>query len=240
MLGCAKCLKRRATANAAARLIGVPTTGSLPTYCSGPPITTSSGALNGVQTTAGIPSAASSMTFVPGIVTARRAVDAARIAARTSGKRWPSATISPPASSAGAPYESGWSPPRASAARSTSSVTNGEPANAIATPGSMRRRLSATRTKSGKTFATSCLREPGKSTIPSRAASLGGSPYTPAASPSAPSMARFPTMRMRSSGVPHPSSCSRFAASTANTQANVAAYFLRENLYDVATPPSRA
>ena len=230
MFGCAKCAKRFANATTAARFTGVPISGSLPTYCSGPPITTSSGALNGVHTTAGTPSAASSITFVPGIVIASRARAAARIAARTSGKRCPSATISPSTSSAGAPYDSGWSPPRASAARSTSSGTNGEPANAIATPGSMRRRFSATRTNSENTLSTSCLREPGNKTTPSCAASLGGSPYAPDASPSAPSIARLPTTRMRSGGVPQPTSWSLLAASTANTRANVVAYFLRENL----------
>ena len=177
-------MKRRAKRSTAARLIGVPISGSFPTYCSGPPITTSSGALNGVHTTAGTPSAASSITLVPGIETAKRADAVARIAARSSGKRAPSATIVPSSvSSATAPYASGCSPPRASAARTASSVTNGEPAKAIGTPGSMRRRLSATRTNIGKMFATSLRREPGNSTIPSRAASLGGSPNAPAAAP---------------------------------------------------------
>jgi len=71
------------------------------------------------------------------------------------------------------------------------------------------------------------LREPGNITIPSCAASLGGSPYAPDASPSAPSIARLPTMRMRSGGVAHASSCALFAVSTAKTRANVRAYFLR-------------
>jgi hypothetical protein len=66
------------------------------------------------------------------------------------------------------------------------------------------------------------LRDPGNSTIPSRAASLGESPYAPDASASAPSMAKFPMTLMLLSGVPPSSNCRRLGSSTANTRANSA------------------
>jgi hypothetical protein len=112
-------------------------------------MTASSGAFIGKQQIDGTPIAASSMSLVPGIDTASRALIAVRIVARTSGKRSSPVRIAVPLSHSSAlrPYARG-SPPARSAASSSASGVNGDRPKAIGTPGSRRRSATATATKS--------------------------------------------------------------------------------------------
>ncbi len=198
-------------------------------YVSGPLIVTSSGALSGVIVIAGLPSTASSIVFVPGIVSTSRARAAAararwsapgcarRAAERRRDTSRPSSSTSRPR----APKMRGW-PPRLDrrahllARRERRECERDRQFRALAQHpqrrGEVERNqvLDFVRARAGHD----------QDAVVRRA----GLRRQRCASKSAPSIARLPTRSMRSRGVPHPSSCSTLRASTAKARSKSLRY----------------